>query len=166
MSDSSRPAVSPLAHALGKIPSGLYILTVRNGNSATGMLASWVQQAGFEPPAVTVAVARHRFVGDWIANSGRFTLSQLAAGSKPLIRHFGRGFEPDALAFDGVEILGDDTARGGPVLADAIAFLDTEVAGELGIGDHRIFLANVVGGSLIGSDTEPLIHTRHNGFHY
>lgn len=166
MSDPSRPALSPLAHALGKIPSGLYILTVRNGDRATGMLASWVQQAGFDPPALTVAVARHRFVGDWIAESGRFTLSQLAAGSKPLIRHFGRGFEPDAPAFEGVELLGEDTARGGPVLAGAIAFLDATVAGELAVGDHRIFLARVDGGALLGNDAEPLVHLRHNGLHY
>jgi flavin reductase (DIM6/NTAB) family NADH-FMN oxidoreductase RutF len=141
-------------------------LTVRNGGRATGMLASWVQQAGFEPPALTVAVAQGRFVGDWITESGRFTLNQLAAGSKPMIRHFGRGFEPNSLAFEGLELLGDETARGGPVLAGAIAFLDTEVAGELAVGDHRVFLARVVGGGPIGSAEEPLVHIRHNGFHY
>ena len=100
------------------------------------MLASWVQQAGFDPPMLTVAVRRDRYVADWVAGSGRFTLNQLAAGSKRLIRHFGRGFEPDAPAFEGVA-LRDDAAPSGPVLAGALAYLDAEVAGELDGGDHR-----------------------------
>ena len=99
MTDQSRPPVTPLGQALGRVPSGLFILTVSHEGRSTGMLASWVQQAGFEPPMVTVAVASRRYAGDWIAASGRFTLNQIPAGNKPLLRHFGRGFEPDAPAF-------------------------------------------------------------------
>jgi flavin reductase (DIM6/NTAB) family NADH-FMN oxidoreductase RutF len=128
------------------------------------MLASWVQQAGFEPPMLTVGIRRDRHVADWIAEAGKFALSQLAIGSKALIRHFGRGFAPDANAFEGVELRHD--ARGGPVLAGALAYLDAEVAGELATGDHRIFVARIIGGALLQSDAEPLVHVRANGFHY
>jgi flavin reductase (DIM6/NTAB) family NADH-FMN oxidoreductase RutF len=153
-----------LGMALGRIPSGLYILTVRHGDRATGMLASWVQQAGFDPPALTVAIRRDRYVGDWVAASGRFTLSQLAVGSKALIRHFGRGFEADAPAFEGVELRHE--AQGGPILAAALAYLDAEVSGELATGDHRIFAARIRGGAVLQPDAEPLLHVRANGFHY
>src|SRR6266446_4493075 len=98
MADHARPTISGLGQALGRIPSGLYILTVTHEGRSTGMLASWVQQAGFDPPMVTVAIAGQRYVGDWVAASGRFTLNQLPAGSKALIRHFGRGFAPEAPA--------------------------------------------------------------------
>ena len=37
------PPDSALA-ALGRIPSGLFVLTLRHGGRETGMLASWVQQ--------------------------------------------------------------------------------------------------------------------------
>jgi flavin reductase (DIM6/NTAB) family NADH-FMN oxidoreductase RutF len=164
MADHLRSTISGLGQALGRIPSGLYILTVEHGERATGMLASWVQQAGFDPPMVTVAIRRDRHVADWVAASGKFTLNQLAIGSKALIRHFGRGFEPDAPAFEGVPLRHD--ARGGPVLAGAMAYLDAEVAGELATGDHRIFVARVVDGALLQPDAEPLVHVRTNGFHY
>jgi flavin reductase (DIM6/NTAB) family NADH-FMN oxidoreductase RutF len=164
MADHSRPTISGLGQALGRIPSGLYILTVQLGERSTGMLASWVQQAGFDPPMVTVAIRRDRHVADWVAESGRFALSQLPVGSKALIRHFGRGFPPDAPAFEGVELRHD--ARGGPVLAGAMAFLDAEVAGELAAGDHRIFAARVVAGAVLQPNAEPLVHVRANGFHY
>ena len=167
MTAESKPSpTSGLSRALGQIPSGLYILTVRNGDRATGMLASWVQQAGFDPPMLTVAVKRDRYVADWIATSGRFALSQLATGSKALIRHFGRGFAADASAFDGIALR--DDARGGPVIAAAMAYLDAEVAAELtvGEGDHRLFLARVAGGDRFEPTAEPFLHVRASGLHY
>lgn len=162
MPDAPRP--EPTALALGRIPSGLYILTTRRGERSTGMLASWVQQAGFEPPTLTVAVKRGRFVADWIGETGRFTLNQVRAGQKGLIRHFARGFEPDAEAFQGLALR--DDARGGPVLADALAYLDAEVVDRLDGYDHHILLARVVGGAMLETGAEPMVHVRHNGMHY
>jgi flavin reductase (DIM6/NTAB) family NADH-FMN oxidoreductase RutF len=164
MTDPLRPETTGLSQALGRIPSGLYILTVRHGGQGTGMLASWVQQAGFEPPMVTVAVRHDRYVADWIAASGRFVLNQLPTGSKSLIRHFGRGFSETAPAFEGVPIR--EEGQGGPILSSALAFLESEVTGEIRSGDHRIFLAEVVAGGLLHPDGEPFLHVRANGFHY
>ena len=163
MSEITRPGLTPLAKALGKIPSGLYILTVRSGERSTGMLASWVQQAGFDPPMLTVAIGLGRYVGDWVADSGRFTLNQLPHGSKHLLRHFGHGFAPDAEAFEGISLRSE--GKGGPVLEEALAYLDLEVAKELESGDHRIFLARVVGGA-VSTEGEPFVHLRGNGLHY
>lgn len=159
------PGVSPLARALGHVPSGLYILTVQCQGRSTGMLASWVQQAGFAPPAVTVALASKRYVADWVAMAGRFTLNQLAVGSKTLMRHFARGLGPDAPAFEGVG-LRDGLTRGGPVLDGAMAFLEAEVEGEVASADHRIFLGRIVAGGILDSAAEPFLHVRANGMHY
>lgn len=158
-------AVDRLFEALGAIPSGLFILTVRDGHRSTGMLASWVMQAGFDPPMVTVALADGRFVGDWVARSGRFALNQLAEGDKSLIRHFGRGFNPEDAAFEGLEM--GPTAGGGPTLAAALSYLDLEVRGEVGGGDHRVFLAEVIAGAnLAEGDAAPTVHLRRNGRRY
>jgi flavin reductase (DIM6/NTAB) family NADH-FMN oxidoreductase RutF len=164
MAEPSRPPVTPLGQALGRIPSGLYILTVRNGGRATGMLASWVQQAGFDPPMLTVALGGQRYVAGWVAAAGRFTLNQLPVGSKHLIRHFGRGFPPEAPAFEGLKLRPE--GRSGPVLEGALAFLDAEVAGGLDSGDHRIILGRIVDGAVFDAAAEPMVHVRNNGFHY
>jgi len=42
-----------LAAALGKVPSGLFVLTAKQGDAETAMLASWVQQCSFDPPQLT-----------------------------------------------------------------------------------------------------------------
>ena len=51
-----------LAAALGRIPSGLFVLTVRHGGRELGMLASWVQQCSFEPPQISLAINKERDV--------------------------------------------------------------------------------------------------------
>ncbi len=154
----------PIAQALGRIPSGIFILTSTGPSGrSTGMLASWVQQAGFDPPMITVAVRKDRYVAEWIALSGHFTLNQVGAGHKPLLKHFGRGFGPDEPAFEGVSTR---SARPGTIILDeAISYLTAEVAGAVDGGDHRVFLARVIEGGRQG-EAEPMIHLRKSGLHY
>ena len=164
-SDPDRSQPDALGAALGRLPSGLFILTVRRGDRATGMLASWVQQAGFDPPMLTVALARDRYVGDWIAEAGRFALNVIPSGDKRFLKHFARGFSPDSPAFDGIELL--DRARGGPVLAGAMAFLDVDLVGRHdGQGDHIVYLGRVVDGEVLDPDRRPMVHVRRSGDHY
>ena len=42
------------------------------------MLASWVQQAGFDPPAITVAIKKGRYVVDWINDGAPFVVNVLS----------------------------------------------------------------------------------------
>ena len=156
--------VDDTGSALGRIPSGIFILTTGCEGRSTGMLASWVQQAGFAPPMVTVAVRLDRYVADWIAASGKFTLNQVAAGNKALLKHFSRGFGPDDDAFAGIA-LHDDSPEG-PILAGAMAYLRAEVTGSVDGGDHRIFLAAIVKGERLHPEAEPMIHLRKSGLHY
>jgi flavin reductase (DIM6/NTAB) family NADH-FMN oxidoreductase RutF len=164
MADSHPSPVPPPAQALGRIPSGLFILTVRSGGQATGMLVSWVQQAGFDPPLISVALRRDRYVADWVAETGRFTLNQIRSGQKPLLRHFARGFAEGEDAFAGLALRRE--GEGCPVLVEALSHLDAQVVGECGEGEHRLFLARVVGGEVHDTEAEPMLHVRKNGLHY
>src|SRR5687768_64119 len=90
-----------VGRALGQIPSGGSILTARDGERVTGMLASWVQQASFESPAITVAVRHGRPVQELIEASGHFVLNLIGEDRGPMFKHFSRGFGPDEPAFQG-----------------------------------------------------------------
>ena len=52
------------------------------------MLASWVMQAGFEPPMVSVAVKQGRYVCDWLTEGQPFVLNLVGEGQKKLLKHF------------------------------------------------------------------------------
>jgi flavin reductase (DIM6/NTAB) family NADH-FMN oxidoreductase RutF len=156
-----------LASVLGSVPSGLFIVTaVSSSGQSTGMLASWVQQAGFDPPAITVAVKNGRYLNDWLQQTGRLAVSIVAASQKGLLGRYGKGFEPDQDAFDGVET--SQTADGIPVLSDAIGWLAGEVRGSIDAGDHTIYLVRLTDagrGPRLGQEP-PWTHIRKSGLGY
>ncbi|HZZ30221.1 MAG TPA: flavin reductase family protein [Pirellulales bacterium] len=156
-------AASQLEAILGRVPSGLFILTIAHQGSETGMLASWVMQAGFEPPMVTVAVKQGRYVAEWLGAKEPFVLNLLREDQKPLLSHFGRGFEPGEPAFTGLSL--HRTVGNLPVLADILGHLECRPNSHVDSGDHRIFLADVLAGQLTG-EGQPYVHIRKNGLRY
>ena len=153
-----------IGRALSRIPSGLYILTAGHGPAATGMLASWVQQVGFAPPALIVALKKGRAMESLLHHSGEFCISVLDAASKPLLGHFARGFEPGADAFVGIDLA--MSILGVPYPRAAVAHLACRVRCSVADWtDHTVVCGEVVGGE--GAlDREPLIHVRKNGLTY
>ncbi len=152
-----------LAAALGRVPSGLFILTATDGATETGMLASWVQQCSFEPLQVSVALRKGREVTEWLVPGTGFVLNVLGEGQTSFLSHFGKGFSPGQSPFAGVEVLrGQATA---PVLASALAYLDCRVEARHPAGDHELLVARVLGGKLLGEGS-PMVHLRKSGLHY
>ena len=159
-----QPADSAIVPVLGRIPSGIFIVTVRRGHDETGMLASWVMQAGFHPPAISVAVGHGRYIGDWLAEGSPFVLNVVAEHQKALLKHFARGFPPGEAAFEGLELMRDP--RGVAILCDGtLGHLCCNVRSYADSGDHRVFIADVIDGQLT-SDAAPMVHHRKSGSHY
>ncbi len=160
----STPNNKSFDRALGQIPSGIFILTAGTGSRATGMLTSWVMQAGFEPPTVSVAVKLGRNVCDWLTEGQPFVLNLVREGQKELLRHFYKSFEPGENPFEGLEIA--HCPRGVPILKDSLGHLECEPAGHADSGDHRVFLAKVVRGKMLEGDGKPMVHIRNSGARY
>jgi flavin reductase (DIM6/NTAB) family NADH-FMN oxidoreductase RutF len=153
----------PLASALGRLPSGIYVLTVARDGIETGMLASWVQQCSFEPPQVSVAIRPGREIVSLLDVGASFTLNVLEASQTDMIVHFGRGFALTEDAFAKLEVR--RAPPKGPVLTEALAYLECEVVGRFAAGDHDLFLGRVVAGDLL-DEGQPMVHIRKNGLHY
>jgi flavin reductase (DIM6/NTAB) family NADH-FMN oxidoreductase RutF len=152
-----------LAAALGRIPSGIFVVTARRGQFETGILASWVQQCGFDPPSITLAFRRDRNIVPWLTVGSRFTVNILDDGQTDMIVHFGRGFALDEPAFDGLDV---DRPNGeAPILCEAIAYLQCIITGTIPTGDHDIFVGRVVAGKVL-NEGHPMVHIRRSGFHY
>lgn len=155
--------VEPLAAALGRIPSGLFVLTARRGESETGMLASWVQQCAFDPPALTACVRAGRFVLDWLPVGAQLVVNVIPEGGKALVAHFGKGFDEGEPAFEGLEVERDGGSP--PVLLAALAHLVCRVTARVETGDHVLLVAQVESGAA-HTDGKPTVHTRKNGLRY
>jgi flavorubredoxin/flavin reductase (DIM6/NTAB) family NADH-FMN oxidoreductase RutF len=159
-----------LDKALGRLSGGLYVVTARQGEGESqrsgAMVASWVSQASFEPPGLTVAVARDRAIEALLQVGDRFVLNVLGENNhQQLLRHFLRRFPPGADRFAGVNTL-DGVAAGGPVLGDALAYLGCRVAQRLEAPDHWIIYAVVEQGNVADTTASTAVHHRKVGNHY
>ena len=151
------------AAALGRVPSGIFILTMNLPEGSTGMLASWVQQCSFTPPIITVAVRSDRYVAERLTQETIFTLNILDKSQTNMLAHFGKGFDLGEPAFEGVELIPD--CGKAPVLSETIAYLDCKVSERFQPGDHVLIAAVVEDGALL-NEGEPMVHVRKSGLHY
>ena len=154
-----------LGGALGRIPSGLFIVTWRAAGSDRAMLASWVMQAGFEPPLLSVAVGTSRDLLATVRDGASFVVNVLAESQRNLLGRFGKPPAEGEDPFAGLAV--ERTSGGSLALADAAAWLECQPVAEsvAAAADHAVVLGRVTatGGR---SDQAPLVHLRRNGLRY
>lgn len=167
---SATPAGESVAAALGRIPSGLFVVTWRDADDAPdrGMLASWVMQGGFSPPMITIAVAPSRDLVSAIDQCRCFVVNVLGEQQRPLVARFGRPSGPGEDPFAGLPI--ERTPSGGAAIVDAASWLECRPVSQTGggggnAGDHVVVLARVTAAGS-GPDLQPLVHLRKNGLRY
>ena len=156
---------SDLDKALGRISGGLYIITAKKGDLTSGMLASWIAQASFEPLGFTVAVAKDRAIESLMQVGDRFVLNVLEEGNyQGLMKHFLKRFPPGADRFEGVNT--QPAQNGSPILTDALAYLECTVTSRMECSDHWIVYSSVDTGRVSKSDAMTASHHRKVGNHY
>jgi flavin reductase (DIM6/NTAB) family NADH-FMN oxidoreductase RutF len=69
---------------LRKIPHGLHICGVKEGEEMNGFTVSWVMQSSFEPPLVVNCIKKDSGSHEMLKNTGVFTLSFLENGQKDM----------------------------------------------------------------------------------
>lgn len=156
---------SDLDKALGRISGGLYIITAKKGDIGSAMLASWVSQASFEPLGFSIAVAKDRAIEAFMQVGDTFVLNVLEEDNyQGLMKHFLKRFPPGADRFAGVKT--QASTNGSPILTEALAYLECEVASRMELSDHWIVYSTVTSGRVSNTDSLPAIHHRKVGNHY
>jgi len=174
MRDSLRPAsgqrrqpqpASSVEQAVGRVVGSLSVVTARQENVTSAMLASWVSQATFNPPGLTVAVAKDRAIESLMHSGGRFVLNILAEGKHlGLMKHFLKPFAPGEDRLQGVDT--QEAGNGSPILSDALAFLECRAENRMECGDHWLVYAVVENGKVLQPQAQTAVHYRKTGGHY
>jgi len=154
-----------IGRALGRVPSGVFILTAERDGQPLAMMASWVMQAAFQPPSVSVAIAKDRPAHAALSAQGAtFALCVIPEGNTSLMKKYARGIPAGADPFDGIRTT--RTKGGTVVLADALAYLECRVTKVAEFGaDHDLIVAEVTAGELL-KEGPSFTHLRGSGFHY
>ncbi len=126
---------------LRKIPHGIFICTVRDGDEINGFTASWVTQGSFVPPLVVMAVRSDGASNSVIKSTKKFSLNILRVDQKDLAavffkpqRGLGGRFESTTYKFGPLGL---------PLLDDAIGGVECELVGQINHGDHSVFVGEV-----------------------
>ena len=136
--------------ALAALTTGIYVLTVRDGDRRHGMSSSWVTQVSGDPPLLAAAIDRRHLSHEIVERTGRFALNVLGARGKHLEDYF---YSAAARRPDNLDAVAwEDSPAGLPLLRDAMAMLECRVAAAHDAGDHTLFVASVERVSWRGED--------------
>jgi flavin reductase (DIM6/NTAB) family NADH-FMN oxidoreductase RutF len=171
--NSQSEPVDAIGLALGRIPSGLFVVTWRGQEDAADatdrvMLASWIMQGGFAPPLITIAVGASRDLLNAIDQCAPFVVNVLGESQRSLVGRFGKPAAPGEDPFAGTAV--HRSPSGTAVIPEAIAWLECQAVTQAGgsggqMGDHVIILARVLAAG-VGPEQSPLVHVRKNGLRY
>jgi flavin reductase (DIM6/NTAB) family NADH-FMN oxidoreductase RutF len=129
------------------------------------MLASWVSQATFTPPGLTVAVAKERAIESLLFTGNNFVLNVLPEGKHlSLMKHFLKPFAPGEDRFEGVAT--EVASNGCPILGDSLAYVECQVANRMECGDHWLLYAVANQGKVLQPEGVTAVHYRKSGTHY
>jgi flavorubredoxin/flavin reductase (DIM6/NTAB) family NADH-FMN oxidoreductase RutF len=160
----SLPATT-VEQAVGRIVGSLCVLTAKEGDRSSAMLASWVAQASFNPPGLTIAVAKERAVETLTHTGNKFVLNILKEGNHlGLMKHFLKPFGPGQDRF--ADVAAQEAENGSPILTDALAYLECSVQNRMESGDHWLVYATVENGKLLDNDGITAVHHRKSATHY
>ncbi|MFN6473810.1 MAG: diflavin flavoprotein [Nostoc sp. SerVER01] len=155
-----------LEKSLGRISTGLYIITAKKEEVQSAMLASWVTQASLNPLGVAIAVAKDRAIESLMHVGDRFVLNILEEGRyQGLMKHFLKRFAPGADRFAGIKTYAAATNES-PILAEALAYLECEITSRMDCGDHWVIYSTVQTGRVAKVNGLTAVHHRKIGNHY
>lgn len=143
---------------LDRFRYGIYLVSIRMGDTDNAMIASWVTQCSHEPPLVGVAIRNNRLSCGQIQQSKAFCISVLPRESLGLIKRFKI---PDwQRKFEGLPCR--RTPEGALVPDDVLGWLDCKLEQVIPTGDHTLLIARVVAGALLNTG-EPLSTADYDG---
>ncbi|MBC5795108.1 flavin reductase [Sphaerospermopsis sp. LEGE 00249] len=159
----ARQPASNVEQAVGRIVGSLCVVTATQGEVKTGMLASWVAQASFSPPGLTIAVAKDRAMENMTYTGSKFVVNILAEG-REIRKQFMKVYAPGQDRFAGLDTA--EANNGGIILNGALAYLECTVKNRMEVGDHWLVYATVDDGKVLNQDSVTAVHHRKSASYY
>ncbi len=158
----------PALRALGRVVGSLCVLSLRRGGGEEeeaiegALVASWVSQAGFSPPAISLSVGRDQPLADLLEVGEVFALNVLAAGRESrLLKSFLRPLPPAHGRLADLDLL--ESPSGQPLLKESLAWLEARVSQRVACGDHWLLVAEVIAGGVLDPDGTTAVPQRRSG---
>ncbi|HEY9621248.1 MAG TPA: diflavin flavoprotein [Crinalium sp.] len=149
--------------ALGRVIGSLCVVTTQQGDLDVGLLTSWISQATFSPPGVTIALPKSQADELLNHNGDTFVLNVLKEG-RNLRRHFLKPLAPGEDRFK--DVAAHRASNGCFILDDALAYLECHVQNRMECGDHWLIYATTDNGKVLEPVGVTAIQHRKAATHY
>jgi flavin reductase (DIM6/NTAB) family NADH-FMN oxidoreductase RutF len=136
--------------------TGITIVSSQHLAIRHGMTVSSFTSVSLDPPLLLVSLEQSTRTHDLVGKSGVFGVTILAGHQAWISDRFaGRESEEDD-RFSGLALR--TLVTGAPFLQDALACFDCEVNRELKVGNHTIFIGEVLALDVSEGDPSPLVY--------
>ncbi len=140
-----------------RLASGIAVLTVTDGTDELGITIGSLVSLSLSPPLLSVSIGLQSPAHELLERGEGFTLSLLSGDQAAVAQHFARSGVPPLARWLGVET---EPGRFGRRIAGSLAFLECERWGSFPVGDHTLFVGEVVELALAAAEQPSLVHLR------
>jgi flavin reductase (DIM6/NTAB) family NADH-FMN oxidoreductase RutF len=151
---------------LWSMPSGLYVVGSRAGETRNAMTLNWATQVSFDPKVLVISVERDALTHRLIRDGGSFTLNLIDREDRAIVRKFTKPVEVDDAAHTMNGFPFHDGPSGAPVLDQAVAWLDCRVTQEVAVGEHTVFFGAIVACGFQKAEETPVLRMEDTRMNY
>jgi len=149
------PDPQRLRKVLANFPTGVAVVTGDTENGPLGMAINSFTALSLKPPMVLFCPAVTSKTWPVLRSDGQLAINILSSDQERVSRAFAGAVQH---RFSGVDWTA--AANGSPLLEDAIAWLECEIAAEFLAGDHTIVIAHVQRIGINKNASSPLVFFR------
>ena len=143
---------------LWKITTGLYIVGSTDRDLRWNLMTlNWITQVSFDPKWVGISIERDAYTHDLIETSRVFSVCFVDREDRAIVRKFTKPVEVDLAAHTLNGFAFHTRATGAPLLNQSVAFLDCEVRHAFEVGNHTLFIGEVVDCDFLKDEETPLL---------
>jgi flavin reductase (DIM6/NTAB) family NADH-FMN oxidoreductase RutF len=154
--ESASSSMSQIAGLFHRLTSGVYVVGVAQGRRRSAFTAAWVMQVSFDPLLLALSINPDNASYELLHAGGGFTVSVLKQGQLELASRLGTQSSRDQDKLAGIRLRAG--RNGPPVLEEALAYFECELAGRMPAGDHELVLGRVTYGEILDPNATPMTY--------
>ena len=148
------------------MPSGLYVIGSRAGERRNAMTLNWATQISSDPKLLAIGVEKAALTHALIAEGKVFSLNIIDREDRAIVRKFTKPVEVDVDAHTLNDFAFHDGPTGAPILDQAVAWVDCRVHSSVDLGDHTLFLGEVVDAGFQKPEDTPVLRMEDTRMNY
>ena len=129
-----------LREVMRRFPAPVAVVTTRVDDERYGFTAGSVVSLSLEPPLVGVSVGLESSSHEPLRRARGFAISLLSEHQVEVAQHFARSGVPPLVLWEGARVRDGEV---GPLVEDALAWLECRTWAEYDAGDHTLFIGEV-----------------------